>query len=58
MTNIETYRKAYNKMIEKGETEETFEEYLERAKRRAETRKAIAMGYNPYDVKQRWGLKR
>ena len=52
MTNIETYRKAYNRMVEMNEEAIkdrngnfiTFEEYLERAKRRIEGQKKTLMG--------------
>lgn len=52
MTSIETYRKAYNRNIEKNEESIkdrngnfiTFEEYLERAKRRIEGQKKTLMG--------------
>ena len=52
MTSIETYRKAYNRMVEMNEEAIkdrngnfiTFEEYFERARRRIEGQKKTLMG--------------
>ena len=61
MTSIETYKKAYNRMIEMNEEKIknnegnfiSFEEYFERARKRIERQKATHLGSNRFGTSRK-----